>query len=222
MVLVDRRPTARFTVSPPKADQILRGGRHLIARITVPAGAHDVGITFLKNPTPASSRPGASPTRRAITCTGIRGSHGRVSGIRHRPLPLHRRRRHRYQRMLFGAPAQLDENEDARAERILRTFARRAYRRPVGSDDGTTARVLSRSAVRRRFRCRTGGGSECHPCQPGISSPDRTGTRPMHRLAPFTGGDVPLASRLSFFLEQCSPTTNCSPSLNRANSIAPG
>lgn len=207
VVLVDRRPTARFTVSPPKADRNFeKVDAHLIARITVPAGAHDVGITFLKNPSslvetrrePYQARynmhrhPRLTPAVYQVSVTGpyLSTAAGDTAA----------------RRMLFGAPAQLDENEDARAERILRTFARRAYRRPVGSDD--VARPLEFYREARSdggFDAGLAAGLSAILANPGFllrieQDPPDAPPGTVYRL-----GDVPLASRLSFFLWSSVP-----------------
>ena len=58
-VLIDRNPIDRFTVKPPERDsnKDVYGqpahddvDQHLVSRLTVNAGPHDIGVTFLKNP----------------------------------------------------------------------------------------------------------------------------------------------------------------------------
>jgi len=49
-VLLDRERTATFTVAPPKDRNFDKVDQHLKARIPVTAGPHQLGVTFLKNP----------------------------------------------------------------------------------------------------------------------------------------------------------------------------
>ena len=51
VVLVDRRQVKSFTVAPPKGDRNFeKVDAHLKVRVPVTAGPHQVGVTFLKNP----------------------------------------------------------------------------------------------------------------------------------------------------------------------------
>src|SRR5262245_4946247 len=50
-VLLDREVVASFFVEPPKARDFDAVDRHLKARIPVKAGPHQVGVTFVKDPT---------------------------------------------------------------------------------------------------------------------------------------------------------------------------
>src|SRR5438270_1796600 len=49
-VLIDRARVAGFTVSPPKDNDHDKVDAHLKARIPVVAGPHQLGVTFVKNP----------------------------------------------------------------------------------------------------------------------------------------------------------------------------
>ncbi|MBL9174464.1 MAG: DUF1592 domain-containing protein, partial [Verrucomicrobiales bacterium] len=207
LVLVDRRPTDRFTVSPPKADRNFeKVDAHLIARVTVPAGAHDVGVTFLKNPSslvetrrePYQARynmhrhPRLTPAVYQVSITGPYVSTGAGDTAA--------------RRKLYGAPTRPDESDDARAERILRTFARRAYRRPVVADDVARPLEFYREArADGGFDAGLAAGLSAILANPGFllrieRDPADAPPGTVYRIE-----DVALASRLSFFLWSSVP-----------------
>jgi hypothetical protein len=233
-VLLDREQVKSFTVSPPTDKNFEKVDAHLKFRIPVTAGPHQLGVTFLKNPsalletkrqpyqahynfhrhprlTPAiyqisingpyeSNEPGDSPSRRRIfDSLSSLGGEGRGERAR-------------------GAPTKPDDN--ARAEQILSTLMRRAYRRPVTptdlekpmefyrkarAKDGFEAGIeaaLSAVLVSPEFLFRI----EQDPPSATLSPSDweRAGVRgqsgTIYRIS-----DIALASRLSFFLWSSIP-----------------
>ncbi len=136
--LLDREQLAEFTVQPPGDDKNWEGvDRHLVRRVTVAAGPHELAVTFPREPValfetvrePYVSRfnifrhPRTVPAIYQVTITGPFNPRG--------PGDTPSRRR------LFAPLAGLGAGADdeARARAILAPFLRRAYRRPVVEAD---------------------------------------------------------------------------------------
>ncbi|HXG12402.1 MAG TPA: DUF1587 domain-containing protein, partial [Gemmataceae bacterium] len=135
-VLLDRQRVKSFTVKPPPGRQDFQHvDAHLKFRLPVKAGPHDLGITFLKNPSslletlrqPYHSRfnmhrhPRTGPAVYQVTITGPFEDKG--------PGDTPSRRR-----IFITRPKSPDE-EEACAKQILAALMRRAYRRPVRDAD---------------------------------------------------------------------------------------
>lgn len=140
-VLVDRARVALSTVKPPGADknaEVLDA--HLRFRIAVPAGPHEVGVTFPKDPSavleneraPFASRfnmhrhPRTAPAVFQVTITGPFNAGGAGDTPSRRALfgPL--------QTADGTTPKSLGEAE---ARHVLAPLMRRAYRRPISDPD---------------------------------------------------------------------------------------
>ncbi len=212
-VLLDGERVKMFTVAPPKGDKTHeKVDAHLNVRAPVTAGPHQLGVTFLKDPSslletrrqPYLARynmhrhPRLSPAIYQVSVSGPYDSKAPGDSPSRR-------------RIFAGFPGDLrsgQENpgEDACAERILASLARRAYRRPVTSADLQKPLEFYRDA-------KAGAGFEA-----GIGSAisailvgpeflfrveqDPPGAAPgaVYRL-----DDLALASRLSFFLWSSIP-----------------
>jgi mono/diheme cytochrome c family protein len=206
-VLLDRERVKSFTVKPPTSDKGHEtADAHLKLRVSAKAGPHDLGVTFLKNPSalletsrqPYNSHfnlhrhPRLTPAVYQVSVTGPFGAKG--------PGDTPSRRR------IFVAQPKSPDDEEACAKQILSTLLRRAYRRPVGDADlkrvlplyhdarrdgdfdaGIEA-ALSAVLVSREFLFRI----ERDP--PGIAA------KTAYRV-----NDIELASRLSFFLWSSIP-----------------
>jgi len=206
-VLLDRERTALLTVTPPKTE-----GDHqtadakLKARVKVSAGPHQVGVTFLKNPSSLLEtkrqpyqahynmhrHPRMSPAVYQVSINGPYAPQG------HGDTPSRRR-------VFVREPKESGEDDDC-AREILAALTRRAYRRPVtdadlrkpmelfqtareeGGFDAGIEMALSAVLVNPNFLFRI----EQDP--PGVAP----GT--VYRVP-----DVSLASRLSFFLWSSIP-----------------
>lgn len=135
-VLLDRERVKAFTVRPPAAGQGFEHvDDHLKLRLPVKAGPHDLGVTFVKNPSSLIEtfrqpyhahfnmhrHPRLTPALYQVTITGPFGATG--------PGDTPSRRR------LFVEVPKSPADEGACAKRILATVMRRAYRRPVGDSD---------------------------------------------------------------------------------------
>ena len=135
-LLIDRERFGLFDIKPPPRGIDHRNvDSHLTARLKVTAGSHDIGATFLKDPSslletqrqPYQARFNYYRHRRtqpaiySLTVVGPYGSSGAGDSPSRR-------------RVMVCEPA--DESlADACAERIVRTLAERAFRHPVSDKD---------------------------------------------------------------------------------------
>jgi len=132
-ILLNREVKAEFTVKPAKDKNYEKIDAHLKARLHIPAGQHDVGVTFLSKGSPVLERlrqpykasfnlhrhPRLSPAIYQVTITGPYDAKGAGE------TPS--------RRLIFGSGS-----TDAKA--VLTPILRRAWRRPVTDED--LARVL--------------------------------------------------------------------------------
>lgn len=207
LILLDRKQAASLTVKPSPDNEVSgKVDANLKTRLTVKAGPHDIGVTFLENPfsVPETKRqpyeafwnlhrhPRVSPAVYQVTITGPY----RPSG--HGATPSRQR--------LFVAEPRGPADEEATARRIVQSLVRRAYRGPV--DDAAVESImrfyrqgrasadfdagietaLAAVLVNPRFLFRV----EKDP--PGIASGSA-----------YAVNEVDLASRLSFFLWSSTP-----------------
>jgi mono/diheme cytochrome c family protein len=206
-VLLDRERVRSFTVRPPPVGQgFEQVDAHLKARLSVTAGPHDLGVTFLKEPADLQEtlrqpynahfnmhrHPRLSPAVYQVTITGPFNDNG--------PGDTPSRRR------LFVARPKSPDEEEPCARKVLGAVMRWAYRRPVneadigrifpfyrearrGADfDAGIEAALSAVLVSREFLFRI----ERDP--PGLKPGEA-----------YRVGDLDLASRLSFFLWSSIP-----------------
>lgn len=208
-VLLDRGRVASFDVKPPPGRKdYTKVDVNLKTRFSVKAGAHDLGVTFVKNSASLLERlrqpykasfnfhrhPRLSPAVYEVSITGPFAAGG--------PGDTPSRRR------LFEVYPRTPADEGTCAREVLATVMRRAYRRPVtaadlerplafyreareagaaGFDDGIEA-ALSAVLVSREFLFRTERDPEGLPAK-----------------TPYRIPDLELASRLSFFLWSSMP-----------------
>jgi hypothetical protein len=223
-LLLDRERVKTFTVEPPRGD---KGHElvdaHLKLRLSVTAGPHDLGVTFLKEPSdlietqrqPYTARfnmhrnPRTAPAVYQVTITGPYGPTG--------PGDTPSRRR------IFITRPKAPAEEEPCAKQILASLMRRAYRRPVtdadvarvmplyregrkdGDFDAGIEAALSAVLVSREFLFRV----ERDP--PGIAP------KPAYRVS-----DLELASRLSFFLWSSIPDDELLAAAERGDLRKPG
>jgi hypothetical protein len=146
-VLLDRKRVASFTVSPPADRKSFQAvDANLKTRITVSAGSHNVGVTFVKNPSSLLEtkrqpyqahfnmhrHPRLSPAIYQVSITGPFEAKG--------PGETASRRR------LFVCRPTETAEEEACAKQILTTLMQRAYRRPVTDRDLAKPLELYREA----------------------------------------------------------------------------
>jgi hypothetical protein len=206
-VLLDRERVKSFTVKPPSSDKgHERVDEHLKLRLAVTAGPHDLGVTFLKNPTdlietlrqPYNSHfnmhrhPRQTPAVYQVQITGPLEAKGAGD------TPSRRR--------VFVAQPKSPAEEEPCAKQILSTLLRRAYRRPVA--DADVERVLRLYRIARR-EADFDAGIEAALSAILVSREflfrverDPAGIAPR---TPYPISDLELASRLSFFLWSSIP-----------------
>ncbi len=131
-VLLDRKRVAAFTVKPPARGQSdAQVDKNLKARVTVAAGLHDLGATFVQHPASLQEtkrqpypahwnlhrHPRKTPAVYQVSITGPYNAkgHGETASRR---------------RLFICAPTG-PKDEEACAEKILSALLRRAYRKPV-------------------------------------------------------------------------------------------
>jgi hypothetical protein len=207
VVLLDREQLKSFTVKPPPGRKdFAHVDEHLKLRLTVTAGPHDLGVTFLKNPTalietlrqPYNSHfnmhrhARQTPALYQVTITGPFNSKA--------PGDSPSRRR------IFTTHPRSPNEEVAAAEQIVEKLTRRAYRRPT--DKADRDRVLSFYREARRdgdFDAGIEAALSAVLVSPEFlfrveRDPTNAGPHSTYRIA-----DLALASRLSFFLWSSIP-----------------
>lgn len=215
-LLLDFDRVKSFTVKPPRGKAGSSGeygkpthdnvDRHLKARIAVTAGPHQVGVTFLKNPSSLLEtarqplnvhfnmyrHPRTAPAVYQVSIAGPFEAAGPGDTAS--------------RRQIFVCRPTDPEGQDDCARRILSTLLRRACRQPIEEEDLTKPMALYREA-------RQQGGFEAG-LELALSSVLLNPKflfrieRDPEGLAPGTAyriGDVELASRLSFFLWSSIP-----------------
>ena len=212
LVLVDGAPAAEFLLEPrmemrPPEERVWR------ARVPLAAGPHDIGVTFARLP---SIREIDSPYQRFLRPYFLNGVIGHPHNTIYQPFldafrivgpfeaagPGDTVARQR----IFSCYPQRTGAEESCARTILRTLARRAYRRPTTAGD--LERLL---AVYRQDAAEAGfeAGIEA-ALQALLVSPDflyRVAEEPPGAAAGsnYRIPDLELASRLSFFLWSSVP-----------------
>ncbi|MBI1355556.1 MAG: DUF1592 domain-containing protein [Acidobacteria bacterium] len=206
-LLLDRQRIRLFTVKPPRT---LTGHAtadlHLRARIPITAGPHEVAVDFPKQPTTLLEterqpyqahfnyyrHPRIQP---AVYSVSILGPYD-VAGPGDTPSR---------QRLFLCEPAEKAE-QDACAQRILGKLMRRAYRRPVSSDDLERPLALYRDiAEEEGFEAGVEMALSALLVSPEFLfrvERDPAGMKPGEA---YPVSDLELASRLSFFLWSSIP-----------------
>ncbi len=205
-VLVDSECVATFTVEPPKDKNFDAVDRHLKARIPVKAGPHQVGVTFVKNPSslletkrqPYNARfnmhrhPRLGPAVYQVSINGPYDGKG--------PGDTPSRQR------IFVAKPKKQTDEEKCAREIFSTLARRAYRRPVTDADLEKPLALYATARKENgFDAGIEAGLSAILVSPNFlfrveRDPERVAPNTAYRI-----NDLELASRLSFFVWSSIP-----------------
>ncbi|PYM12056.1 MAG: hypothetical protein DME18_12385 [Verrucomicrobia bacterium] len=206
-LLLDRERVKLFTVTPPQGHKNYDiVDANLKARFPVTAGPHQIGVTFLKNPSALLEtkrqpyqahfnlhrHPRIGPAIYQVSINGPYGAKG--------PGATPSRRR-----IFVCQPTKPDEEEPC-AARILTTLMRRAYRRPVTEADLRKPMEFYRKA---RTEESFEAGIET-ALSAVLASPEflfRVEQDPAG-VAPHTAyriSDLELASRISFFLWSSIP-----------------
>jgi hypothetical protein len=205
-LLLDRERVKLFTVAPPADKNYETVDGKLKSRIPVTAGPHQLGVTFLKNPSvlletrrqPYNAHfnmhrhPRLTPAIYQISINGPYESKG--------PGDTPSRRR-----LFVCRPANPGEEESC-AERILSTLMRRAYRRPVtGADLKRPMEFYRNARAEEGFEAGVESALSAVLVSPEFLfrvEQDPAGSAPntVYRIS-----DLALASRLSFFLWSSIP-----------------
>jgi hypothetical protein len=208
LLLIDRQPVRTFTIQRRADGDDTLLDKDLKARVSVPAGPHDIGVTFVKDgssllETPRQPlqthvndrhHPRLTPAISHISVTGPYSA----TGVENTPSR---------RRLFVCQPAGTDtDQEQACARTILTTLMRRAYRRPVakaevegplafyregraeGDFDAGIGRALTAVLINPEFLFRV------------ETDPKNTAAGASYRIS-----DLELASRLSFFLWSSIP-----------------
>ena len=206
-LLLDKKHLASFTVKPPgKGASDEKVDTNLKARITVTAGPHGLGVTFVQNPSSLLEtkrqpyiahfnlhrHPRVTPAIYQVSITGPYNPKG------HGETPSRRR--------IFISMPTGPADEEASAKKILTSLLRRAYRRPV------TEVALEKTMKFYRQGRRDGdfeagieaaiGAMLVNPQFLFLVEQDPAG---LAAKTAYRVNDIDLASRLSFFLWSSIP-----------------
>jgi hypothetical protein len=206
-LLIDGSRVERFTVAPPKVSRDFDSvDRKLKARVPVSAGLHHVGVTFVDNSSSLLERkrqpysvafnmhrhPRLSPAIYQVSITGPYNATG--------PGDTASRRK------IFIVKPANESQEESCAEKIFSNLARRAYRRPVTSEDLLRPMTFYRQAREHdNFEAGIEAGLSAILVSPQFlfhieEDPEGVPPNTAYRIS-----DLQLASRLSFFLWSSIP-----------------
>ena len=208
LVLVDRQPVATFTVQKPANGDDTSLDKDFAARVTLRAGPHELGVTFVREGAslidttrqPTQSRfndrrhPRMVPAISQVSVTGPYVP----TGIADTPSR---------RRVFVCRPTGPDKALEERcAGTILTTLMRRAYRRPVAAADVAGPMVFYRQArADGDFDAGIAAALSAVLANPEFlfrveRDPQNVATGGVYRIS-----DLELASRLSFFLWSSIP-----------------
>jgi hypothetical protein len=205
-VIVDRQPIKSFTVSPPKDKDYEKVDAHLKIRVPMTAGPHQVGVTFVKNPSSLLEtkrqpylahynmhrHPRLAPAVYQVSINGPYDSKAPGDSPS--------------RRAIFVSKPTGPADEDQCAERILSNLMHRAYRRPVTSDDLQKPMQFYREAkATDGFEAGIESALSAILVSPEFlfrveQDPSNVAANGIYRVS-----DLALASRLSFFLWSSIP-----------------
>ena len=206
-LLLDRARVQLFPIKPPQREpEHATADQHLKIRTAVSAGPHTLGVAFVKKPSvlletarqPYQARfnyyrhPRAQP---AIYSISIVGPYGAAA-----PGDTPSRRR------IFVARPTSAAGDERAARQILTTLMKRAYRRPVTSDDLQGPLALYRQArVDTSFEAGIEMALSSILVSPHFLFRVETEPAGVPANTPYRISDLELASRLSFFLWSSVP-----------------
>jgi len=207
VVLVDRQPVASFKVEKPAGGDDTLLDKDLKTRVTVPAGPHEIGVTFVKDGSSLAEsarqplhahyndrrNPFVAPAINQISLTGPYEAKGAEN------TPSRRR-------VFVCRPESVPGKEEACARAILTTLMRRAYRRPIAKADVEGPMAFYREGrAEKDFDAGIGKALSAVLINPEFlfrveSDPKNIPAGGVYRIS-----DLELASRLSFFLWSSIP-----------------
>jgi hypothetical protein len=206
LVLIDRQPVANFKVEKPAGGDDTLLDKDLKTRVTVRAGPHEIGVTFVKDGSsltetarqPLQSHyndrrhPFVAPAINQISLTGPYEAKGAEN------TPSRRR--------LFVCRPAVAGKEEACAKTILTTLMRRAYRRPIAKAEVEGPMAFYREGrADKDFDAGIAKAVSAVLINPAFlfrveSEPKNIPAGGVYRIS-----DLELASRLSFFLWSSIP-----------------
>jgi len=207
VVLVDRQQVASFKVEKPAGGDDTQLDKDLKTRVTVSAGPHEIGVTFVQdgsslNESPRQPlrahyndrrNPFVAPAINQISLTGPYEAKGAEN------TPSRRR-------VFVCRPESVPGKEEACARTILTTLMRRAYRRPIAKADVEGPMAFYREGrAEKDFDAGIGKALSAVLINPEFlfrveSEPKSIPSGGVYRIS-----DLELASRLSFFLWSSIP-----------------
>jgi hypothetical protein len=204
-LLLDREHIKSFTVAPPRDKNYEKVDQHLKVRVPVKAGPHQLGVTFVKNPSelretkrqPYNARfnmhrhPRVTPAVYQISINGPYDTKG--------PGDTPSRRR------IFVCKPEKASEEETWAKQILSTLMRRAYRRPVNDSDLEKPMQFYRQARVEGFDAGIEAAVSAILISPNFlfrieQDPSGVAANKAYQIT-----DLELASRLSFFIWSSIP-----------------
>jgi len=207
VVLVDRQPVASFKIQKPAGGDDTLLDKDLKTRVTVRAGPHEIGVTFVKDGSSLAEsarqplqahyndrrNPFVAPAVNQISLTGPYEAKGAEN------TPSHRR-------VFVCRPESVPGKEEACARTILTTLMRRAYRRPIAKAEVEGPMAFYREGrAEKDFDAGIGKALSAVLINPEFlfrveSEPKNIPAGGVYRIS-----DLELASRLSFFLWSSIP-----------------
>lgn len=206
-VLLDRERRGLFPIHPPREGEgHTQVDQHLKQRITVTAGPHQLGVTFVKKPSVLQEtkrqpyqahfnlhrHPRLSPAVFQVSITGpYRAKTADDTPSR---------------RKVFICRPQKPRDEEACAKRILSQLMRRAYRRPVTAEDmKTPLRFFHQARAEGDFDHAIETALSAILVSPSFLFHIEKDPPKLPAQSAYPLDDVELASRLSFFLWSSIP-----------------
>ncbi len=220
VVLLDRTPVKTMTIEMPADGDDTSVDAELKARVPVTAGAHQVGVTFLKNGASLletarqpllshfneNRHPRITPAIAQVSITGPYAAKAAGDSPTRRRIFVCRPNDARPSTRLVRAEPAERREEDGCAKQILSTLMRRAYRRPIVEADLKAPMALYREGRSEGdFDAGIGRALSAVLVSPEFLfrvelDPDRAAEGAAYRIS-----DLELASRLSFFLWSSLP-----------------
>jgi hypothetical protein len=205
-VVVDRQPVKSFTVSPPTDKNYEKVDAHLKLRLPMTAGPHEIGVTFLKNPSSL-----LETKRQPYQAHYNMHRHPRIGPAVYQvsingPYDSKNPGDSASRRAIFVSMPTGPSDEDSCAERILSNLIHRAYRRPVTSADLQEPMEFYRAAkATDGFEAGIESALSAILASPEFlfrieQDPQNIAANSNYRVS-----DLALASRLSFFLWSSIP-----------------
>jgi len=206
VLLLDREPVKTFTIEKPADSDDTLLDKDLKARVSVPAGPHDIGVTFVregsslvetaKQPLQSHFNERRHPrTGPAINQVSVTGPYA-PKGAEHTPS----------RRRVFVCTPAGPGNEEACAKTILTTLIRRAYRRPISNTDVEGPMTFYRKGrAEGDFDSGIGRALSAVLINPEFLFRVETEPKNVPAGGAYRISDLELASRLSFFLWSSIP-----------------